>query len=216
MSQQSLRQASIRAVTGTTYTYEGDWHALFDNDGIALGQFNERLLRWINARLGTSYTEINGAMAAMALAEGADSFQAIGTFSATGNFDTPVLTWDGITTDPSPGLSVTLDPIAASGDQIVVDFATDTGFTANLAEYTDALDAGEIAGGQVNLVMTDLTDGTWYARLKHTRASPAMASAWSNTVTITVSASRDYALGGVFISNSSSRQAALGNTFLSN
>lgn len=107
----------------------------------------------------------------------------------SGTLETPVLTWDGVQADPSPGLSVTLDPIAASGDQIVVDFATDTGFTTNLAEYTDTLDAGEIAGGQVNLVMTDLTDGTWYARLKHTRASPAMTSDWSNTVTITVASS---------------------------
>ncbi len=30
MSQQAARQASVRAVTGTALTYEGDWHALFD------------------------------------------------------------------------------------------------------------------------------------------------------------------------------------------
>ena len=66
MSQQSLRQASIRASTGTTGTYEGDWHALFTSGGIAAGPFEQRLLQYINTRLTASYTEINGAMAAMA------------------------------------------------------------------------------------------------------------------------------------------------------
>lgn len=79
--QQSLRQASVRAVTGTTHTYEGDWHALFTSLGIAAGDFNGRMLQYINTKLSASYTEINGAMAAMAAAEGVDSFQAIGTFT---------------------------------------------------------------------------------------------------------------------------------------
>lgn len=81
MSQQSLRQASIRAVTSTTGTYEEDWLALFDDENIGAGTFNERLLLYINERLSASYTELNGAMAAMAAAESADSFQAIGTFT---------------------------------------------------------------------------------------------------------------------------------------
>lgn len=83
--QQSLRQASIRAVTGTTHTYEGDWHALFDSLSIAAGDFNGRLLQYINRRLSSSYTEINGAMAAMAAAESVNSFQSIGTFTANLN-----------------------------------------------------------------------------------------------------------------------------------
>ena len=84
MSQQSLRQASVRAVTSTTLTYEGDYHALFDSLGIAAGQFNERLLAYINTYLGTSYTELNGAMAALAADQGASVFQAIGTYTANG------------------------------------------------------------------------------------------------------------------------------------
>jgi hypothetical protein len=82
MSQQSLRQASVRAETGTTHTYEGDWHALWDASGIAAGQFNERMLRYINEYLASSYTELNGAMAAFAVANSVTTFQAIGTFSA--------------------------------------------------------------------------------------------------------------------------------------
>ena len=81
MSQQSLRQASIRAVTSTAHDYNGDWHALFDAAAIGPGTYEERLLQWINARLSASHTEINGAMAAFAAAEGADNFQAIGTFT---------------------------------------------------------------------------------------------------------------------------------------
>lgn len=81
MSQQSLRQASIRASTSTALTYEGDWHALFTAGGIAAGDFNGRLLQYINTRLTASHTNINSAMAAMAAAEGASTFQAIGTFT---------------------------------------------------------------------------------------------------------------------------------------
>jgi hypothetical protein len=83
MSQQGLRQASVRAVSGTTLNYEGDWHAMWDLQGIAAGPFNQRMLLYINEYLGTSYTEINGAMAAFAANLGASTFQAIGTFDAS-------------------------------------------------------------------------------------------------------------------------------------
>ncbi len=84
MSQQSLRQASVRTVTGTTGTYEEDWHALFTSLAIADGDFNGRMLQYINTYLTTSYTEINGAMAALAANQSVDSFQALGTFTANG------------------------------------------------------------------------------------------------------------------------------------
>lgn len=81
MSQQSLRQASIRGVTATTHTHEGDWHALFTAASIPAGDFNGRMLQWINTRLSASHTNINSAMAAFAAAESAGQFQAIGTFT---------------------------------------------------------------------------------------------------------------------------------------
>ncbi len=81
MSQQGLKQASIRGVTSTTWTHEGDWNALFTAAGIAAGTFNERLLLWINARLTASHTNLPAAMAAMAAAEGAANFGSIGTFT---------------------------------------------------------------------------------------------------------------------------------------
>lgn len=83
MSQQGLRQASVRAVSGTTGTYEGDWLALFDAAGIAGGTFNERLLGWINLKLSTAYAEVNGAMQALAASLSAANFSSIGTFNAS-------------------------------------------------------------------------------------------------------------------------------------
>jgi hypothetical protein len=70
-------QASVRAVTGTAWSYEGDWHALFDLAAIPAGDFDGRLLAWINLRLTAAYTNINDAMAAFGYANGASSFQAM-------------------------------------------------------------------------------------------------------------------------------------------
>jgi hypothetical protein len=66
MSNQSDLQASIRAITGTTGTYEEDWHALFDAAAIDPGTFSERLLAWINVELTASHTSLPGAQAAYA------------------------------------------------------------------------------------------------------------------------------------------------------
>ena len=66
MSQQSLRQASVRALTGTANPSEGDWHALFDTAGIAGGPFDGRLLAWLNAQLGAAYGDLAGAQQAFA------------------------------------------------------------------------------------------------------------------------------------------------------
>lgn len=82
MSQQGLRQASVRAITGSAETYEGDWHKLFDLEGIAAGTFNERLLRWINYQLGESFTELNGAMQAFAASRGAYDWGSLGDIEA--------------------------------------------------------------------------------------------------------------------------------------
>jgi hypothetical protein len=83
MSQQGARQASVRAVTGSAETYEGDWHRLFDAASIPTGDFNARLLQWINLKLSAAYTEINGAMQALADYFGAFNFSSLGTFDAS-------------------------------------------------------------------------------------------------------------------------------------
>lgn len=80
---QQLRQNSVRSVTGTSGTYEADFHALFDLAGIAAGFFNDRLKAWINGRLGTSYQFLADAMRAFAINQGATSWSELGTFTAS-------------------------------------------------------------------------------------------------------------------------------------
>jgi hypothetical protein len=82
MSQQGLRQASVRTSTGTSLDYNGDWHALFDAAGIAAGDWNGRFLAWVNVKLGTSYADVPGAMAALAAANSATNFSSLGSFDA--------------------------------------------------------------------------------------------------------------------------------------
>jgi hypothetical protein len=84
MTRQNERQASVRAVTGTAYSYNDDWRALFDQAGIAAGNFNDRLRAWINGQLGTSYTNINDAMRAFAVDQGFTRWDEMGTFDAGG------------------------------------------------------------------------------------------------------------------------------------
>lgn len=83
MTQQSDRQASVRAVTATALPTEGDWNALFDQAAIPQGTFNGRMLAWINLKLSLTYTELNGAMQALADANAAFNFSSLGTFNAT-------------------------------------------------------------------------------------------------------------------------------------
>lgn len=80
---QGLRQASVRTVTGTTQAYEGDWHALFDLWGIASGDFNGRLLAWINEYLGEAYDNANSAMQAFAESYGAYNWSSLGAFDVS-------------------------------------------------------------------------------------------------------------------------------------
>lgn len=82
MSQQGLQQASIRLVTGSAETYEGDWHRLFDLFSIPTGDFDGRQLRWINAFLSTSYTNLPEARQKFAEANGAYNWNSMGTFTA--------------------------------------------------------------------------------------------------------------------------------------
>jgi hypothetical protein len=82
-SAQGDRQAAVRALTGTTLDYNGDWSALFDQAAIQqLGGWNGRLLAWINSQLSTFYTNINDAMAAYAASQGATNWSGMGNVGA--------------------------------------------------------------------------------------------------------------------------------------
>lgn len=79
MTNQSDRQQSVRDTTGTVFDYNGDWHALFDAAGIPAGSFNGRFLQWINTQLSSSYTELNGAMAAYSESQGVSNWDSLDT-----------------------------------------------------------------------------------------------------------------------------------------
>lgn len=86
MSNQEKRQQSIRAITGTAYFYEDDWHALFDLSGVAEGFFNERMLRWLNMNMADAYTNLPDAMRAYAALQSVSTWGEVGTFTPEADF----------------------------------------------------------------------------------------------------------------------------------
>lgn len=66
MSNQGTVQAALRERTGTAHDFNGDWHAVFDLDGIPPGPFNGRMLQWLNKQLGHEFASLPGAQAAFA------------------------------------------------------------------------------------------------------------------------------------------------------
>lgn len=130
MTQQGDLQASIRGLTGTAWAYEGDFEAMFDGASIAAGDFNGRLLAWINKAMGSSYSEINGAKQAYAAALGFSN-------------------WNGLNlVNPYPGATVALDfagPITpgltfyAEGGSIYTSLAAVPGWSFTRASSKTAL-----------------------------------------------------------------------------
>lgn len=90
---QSQLQASIRAITGTANSYEGDWHALFDKSAIAAGPFNGRLLAWLNAQLGRTYASLPEAQQAYAVLNGAFSWATLTSVFTPAALGTSLLGW---------------------------------------------------------------------------------------------------------------------------
>lgn len=131
MSNQSARQASVRAVTGTAFTYEGDWHALFTASGIPDGDFNGRFLQWLNARIPEPKTNLVDAMASYAI-----NVAQVSSWSEVreigGLPPPPVGPLDFVSSESTSALNVTFDlaaPIAALG--VIVAFeGTLTNITA--------------------------------------------------------------------------------------
>lgn len=121
MSQnQSGIQAAVRAQTGTAYNWTGDFHALFDKDGIASGPFNQRLLLWINAALGENYTNLNGAMNAYAVSLGFANWNSLNTWgSLTPPYDPNAAAYFAVSgTDAAPyttGINAAIVAMKAAG-----------------------------------------------------------------------------------------------------
>ena len=99
MSNQGLLQQSIRDYTNTALSLNGDWLALFANDGIATGTFNERLLTWINSILGASYTSLPDAQQAFAVEQGYSNWSTMATIILSGAADLLSGETDGLAID---------------------------------------------------------------------------------------------------------------------
>ena len=82
-NQEGVHEA-VRAETSTVGTYLEDWHALFTADGIAAGDWNSRMIDWVNLTLTTSYTSLNDAMNAFAIDQGFERWQDMNTFTLGG------------------------------------------------------------------------------------------------------------------------------------
>lgn len=78
---QEAQMAALISYLGGGYashTYEGLWHAFWDDKLIASGSFDERMLAWINDTLVSSYTNVNEAMQAYAEDQGFYSWSSMG------------------------------------------------------------------------------------------------------------------------------------------
>jgi len=84
MAQQGLQMASLRAITTQDVNYTGEWYQRAVMAGLPahITNVNGAQLWWINQKLGTSYDNLPGAMAAIAAANGATNFSSMGTFNA--------------------------------------------------------------------------------------------------------------------------------------
>lgn len=81
---QEARHAAVRSITGTTWTHDGDWMALFTSESIAAGTFNERFIGWLQAATGSASTNINDLKAKYASDNGFASWEAVNTISTLG------------------------------------------------------------------------------------------------------------------------------------
>jgi hypothetical protein len=86
VSQQSLRQASFRAIHGGPgLNYNGDALLAMATELTAAevevpAGFNARMVAWLQLRLESTETNINSLMAAFAIAHGADTWAGLGSF----------------------------------------------------------------------------------------------------------------------------------------
>ena len=81
---QENRQQDLRDQTSSAHNTSGDWHAYWDNQAIAAGNWTGRMLAWINSALGTSYTNVNGAMHALAIDRGEAQYHSIDDLAIAG------------------------------------------------------------------------------------------------------------------------------------
>jgi hypothetical protein len=94
----------------------------------------------------------------------------------------PGLTWTTASSDNTPGFTGTLtDPLV--DDTATLEWSTSSGF-GTYDTSPNILDSGEIAGPALDYIIGTLADGTWYFRLRHSRAGYIDGLSVTRTVTI--------------------------------
>lgn len=76
---QSGIHEAVRGQISQRFGYGDDWSALFDQDGIPSGDWNGRMINWINFKLTTSYTSLVEAQNAFASSQGFTNWGAMNT-----------------------------------------------------------------------------------------------------------------------------------------
>ena len=76
---QSGIHAAVRTQITQRYGYGEDWSALFDQDEIPSGDWNGRLLNWINLKLSSSYTSYPAGLQAFAESQGFNNWASMNT-----------------------------------------------------------------------------------------------------------------------------------------
>ncbi len=179
---QSQRQASVRSYTNTDFTYEGDWLALFEQDGVTGAtadgaEFDGLLTAWCNLILGASYNNTIEAANAFAQTFGAENFGVLGTFTRTKTLaitGSPVLTatqdiaYTGFTVTANGGAKPYTFSLHAGTFPAGIDFAALTSGSKSVAGIPT------VAGAEAGLVIR-VTDA-------------AMATADLASFTLTVAA----------------------------
>lgn len=74
---QEQLQNNIQAITGTDLTYNEDWSALFDDNSIFEGAFNDRMVAYLQSVLDSSLDNLNELKALYAIRQGLDRWEQV-------------------------------------------------------------------------------------------------------------------------------------------
>jgi hypothetical protein len=115
---------------------------------------------------------------------------AVGSVAALGggtsfSLAAPVLTWDEEADDATPDFTVDFDEDTAEDDVIKLQIDDNASFTSP-TEFTNTLDAAEILAGEISMAVSELADGTYYARVRVEQPEDTPISDWSNVEEIEI------------------------------
>jgi len=142
---QGKRQASFRAISGTTFDYNGDLIAAVAAEGITATGYNGSLIAWLQSAIPSTNTEINGLKAEYATLFGASSWNELGYFIPSKN----LILWLDADDDSTISTDVGVDA-----------WADKSGEDNDAAQSTDASQPALVVGAQNgrNVIRGDGTD----------------------------------------------------------